>query len=162
MADVVGTGARVSEIGTSRATIGTSLTSVDLAGLTRVELGFAALLASAAGALLLALGFAERRRACAIAAALGARSRQLAGFLVAEATVVMVAGVILGAAGGAAITAMLVKVLTGVFDPPPATVAVPWVYLGAVVATVAVLVTAVVLVVLRRTRDIDISRLREL
>ena len=29
---------------------------------------------------------------------------------------------------------MIVKVLTGVFDPPPSTLAVPWAYLGLVFA----------------------------
>jgi putative ABC transport system permease protein len=29
---------------------------------------------------------------------------------------------------------MIVKVLTGVFDPPPTTLAIPWSYLGFVVA----------------------------
>ncbi len=57
--------------------VGSSLTAVDLAGLTRVELGFALVLAAAAGGLVLALGLAERRRNLAILTALGARRRQL-------------------------------------------------------------------------------------
>ncbi|HET6985904.1 MAG TPA: hypothetical protein VFI00_04780, partial [Kribbella sp.] len=39
-----------------------------------------------------------------------------------------------GLAGGAliawALAAMLIKVLTGVFDPPPSSTAVPWLYLA--------------------------------
>lgn len=159
---VVGTTAKVTEIGTSRSAIGSSLTSVDLAGLTRIELGFAVLLASAASGLLLALGFAERRRMFGIAAALGARSAQLAGFLVAEATVVLVAGLTFGAVTGALLTGMLVKVLTGVFDPPPAAVAVPWGYLVTVVAVVVGLVLVVVAEMMRRSRTVDVTTLREL
>ncbi|WP_199711357.1 ABC transporter permease [Tessaracoccus antarcticus] len=159
---VVGPTAKVSEIGTSRAAIGSSLTSVDLAGLTRIELGFAGLLAAAASGLLLALGFAERRRTFAIAVALGARPGQLAGFLVAEATVVLVAGITFGAAIGSLLTGMLVKVLTGVFDPPPAAVSVPWGYLAAVAAVVLGLVLVVVAGMMRRLRTVDVTALREL
>jgi putative ABC transport system permease protein len=43
-----------------------------------------------------------------------------------------------GASGGWVLSQMLVKVLTGVFDPPPEHLAVPWAYLG-IVAGVAVL-----------------------
>lgn len=159
---VVGTEALVTEIGTSRSAIGSSLTSVDLAGLTRIELGFAVLLAAAASGLLLALGFAERRRMFGIAAALGARARQLAGFLVAEATVVLVAGLTFGAVTGGLLTGMLIKVLTGVFDPPPAVVPVPWGYLATVVAVVLGLVLLVVAEMMRRSRTIDVTTLREL
>ena len=49
-----------------------SLTAVDLAGLTTVELTLALVLVAAAGGLVLALGLAEHRRSLAIAAALGA------------------------------------------------------------------------------------------
>jgi putative ABC transport system permease protein len=45
---------------------------------------------------------------------------------------------VLGLAGGAAIGAilsmMLVKVLSGVFDPPPSVLAIPWPYLSALFA----------------------------
>ncbi|MCW2746346.1 MAG: hypothetical protein JWM48_2896, partial [Mycobacterium sp.] len=67
---------------------------MDLAGLTRVELGFAAPFVAAGGGLLLALGLAERRRTFAIAAALGATRRQLAGFVWGEAAVVLACGVV--------------------------------------------------------------------
>ena len=59
--------------------VGSNLTAVELSGLTRVELGFALVLAIAASGLALGLGFQERRRTFAIAGALGAKSRQLGG-----------------------------------------------------------------------------------
>ncbi len=141
---VVGARAQVSDITTSRRVIGSSLTAVDLAGLTRVELGFALLLAAASTGLVLALGIAERRRTFAIASALGAKARQLGGFVWAEAIFVTAGGLAAGAVGGWALTHMLVKVLTGVFDPPPAALAVPWGYLATVggVAIAAVGVAA--------------------
>lgn len=136
---VVGPTAQVTEIGTGRAVIGSSLTAVDLSGLTRIELGFAALLATTAGALLLALGLAERRCSLGIIAALGAGRRQLAGFVLAEASTVVVAGTAFGALAGTALTAMLVTVLTGV-----------------VVVAVGVVVAAV----LRREGRVDVTALR--
>jgi len=110
------------------------LTAVDLTGLTRVELGFALVLAAASTGLVLALGLVERRRTFAIAAALGASGRQLGSFVWAEAGFVTVGGLIAGAATGTALSEMLVKVLTGVFDPPPSALAVPWGYLAVVTA----------------------------
>lgn len=59
-----------------------------------------------------------------------------------EAGFVTIAGLLAGTIGGWALTAMLVRVLTGVFDPPPDAVTVPWSYLG-VIAAVAVLAAVV-------------------
>ncbi|MEO7060108.1 MAG: FtsX-like permease family protein, partial [Lapillicoccus sp.] len=126
---IVGTDATVTDVTQARAKVGSSLTSVNLAGLTRLELAFAVLLAAGAGGLVLALGLAERRRTMAIIAVLGARKRQLQGLVMAEASVVAVGGLIGGALISSGLTVMLVKVLTGVFDPPPSSVAVPTSYL---------------------------------
>jgi len=134
---IVGTSAIVTDITTTREVFGSSLTAVDLAGLTRVELGFALVLAAAATGLVLALGLAERRRTFAIAGALGARPRQLGAFVWAEAATTAVGGLLAGAAAGWALSEMLVKVLTGVFDPAPTHLAVPWGYLATVIATAA-------------------------
>jgi putative ABC transport system permease protein len=158
---VVGTSATVTDLATSRAAIGSSLTSVDLAGLTRIELTFALLLAAAAGGLVLALGLAERRRMFALASALGANRRQLAGFVVGEAAVTLVLGAALGAAIGWALSEMLVKILTGVFDPPPDHLAVPWAYLLGVGAITVAAIGAVVWAVVRAAHRPAISVLRE-
>jgi putative ABC transport system permease protein len=141
----LGTSATVTAIGAARSSIGSSLTSVDLAGLTSVELIFALILAAAAGGLVFAVGLAERRRSFAIATALGATRKQLRGLVLAEALVLIAGGVIAGVALGWLLSQLLVSVLTGVFDPPPATLAVPWVYLAvtAAVAVCAIGITAV-------------------
>lgn len=131
---------QVSDIQTTRTVIGSSLTAVDLGGLTRVELGFALVLIAAATGLVPALGFTERRRTFALAGVLGARRRQLAAFVWSEAIVTALIGALMGAALGATLSQMLVKVLTGVFDPPPTRLTVPWAYLGGG-AAVAVAVT---------------------
>ena len=48
-----------------------------------------------------------------------------------------------GAVGGGLLSAMLVTVLKGVFDPPPSVAAVPWSYLALIAAlTVAALAAA--------------------
>jgi putative ABC transport system permease protein len=158
----LGPSATVTDLATTRKVVGSSLTAVDLAGLTRVELAFALLLAAAAGGLVLALGLAERRRTFAIATALGGTGRQLRGFVFGEAAVLTVGGLVAGAAIGTLLSQMLVKVLTGVFDPPPSVLAVPWSYLTAVgVITVAALVL-VSAVAVRMARRPAISVLREL
>ncbi|MDT5070405.1 MAG: putative transport system permease protein, partial [Mycobacterium sp.] len=111
---LVGTSATVTEIATARADVGSSLTAVNLAGLTRIELGFGLCLAAAAGALVLALGLTDRRRGFAIASALGANRRQLGSFVWSESTVLIVGGLGSAAVLGWALSRMLVSVLTGV------------------------------------------------
>lgn len=129
----LGAGPTVVPIGAARSSVGSSLTSVDLGGLTRVELIFALIIAAGAGALVFALGLAERRRTFAIASVLGANRRQLKGLVLAEAIVVSVFGGIAGVAIGWLLAQMLVLVLNGVFDPPPVGLTVPWAYLAAAI-----------------------------
>jgi putative ABC transport system permease protein len=152
----------VTDISTVRKSVGSSLTAVDLSGLTRVELSFAIVIAAAAGGLVFALGLSERRRTFAIARALGARPRHLRAMIFTEAGVLTIGGAIGGAVIGWVLSHMLVKVLTGVFDPPPSAIAVPWLYLGVVgVITVAAL-AGVSAAAARVARGPAIGVLREL
>ncbi|MFD9568411.1 ABC transporter permease [Streptomyces sp. NPDC059982] len=158
----LGPSATVTDITQARSTVGSSLTAVDLGGLTRIELGFAVLLAAASGGIVLALGLAERRRTFAITTVLGATRRQLRGLVLSEAAALTTAAFAGGAVIGWALSQMLVKVLTGVFDPPPAGAAVPWGYLAVTaVATVAAL-TAAALNAARRSARPPVEELREL
>jgi putative ABC transport system permease protein len=158
----LGPGVQVSDIATSRKIIGSNLTAVELSGLTRVELAFALILAIAATGLTLAVSFHERRRTFAIASALGARSRQLGGFIWSESLFVTGGGLALGAVGAAALSWMLVKVLTGVFDPPPDVLAIPWGYLAGLVAVICVAVAVSGAATLRALRKPAIEELRDL
>lgn len=94
-------------------------------------------MAAACSGLVLAIGIGERRRSYAIATALGAGTRQLSSFVWTEAAFVTVVGVVLGALTGWGIAQFLVKILTGVFDPPPGSLAVPWGDLAAVLTAIA-------------------------
>jgi putative ABC transport system permease protein len=159
---VAGAQATVSDITTNRALIASSLTSVELQGLTRVELGFALLLIAAATGLLLWLGLADRRRTFAIAHALGARSRQLGGFVWSETGFVTAGGVMLGGIAAAGLTWMLIRLLTGVFDPPPAHATVPWSYLVEVGAIALLAVIAAGVSTLRALQRPPLETLRDL
>jgi putative ABC transport system permease protein len=158
----VGTTAQVTDIVDQRHVVGSNLTAVELSGLTKVELAFALVLAAAATGLALGLGFQERRRTFAIASALGARSRQLGGFVWGESAFVTGVGLVLGAAIASGLSVMLVKVLTGVFDPPPDVVSVPWGYLVSVGALAIVAVVAAGALTLRALRRPAIEELRDL
>jgi putative ABC transport system permease protein len=139
---LLGTSATVTDIATTRGSIGSSLTAVDLAGLTRVELGFGLCLAAAAGGLVLGLGMTERRRTFALAGALGATRRQIRAFIAAEASTLTVCGLIAGTALSWAMSRMLVSVLNGVFDPPPTSLSVPWDYLVGTALTAVAAISA--------------------
>jgi putative ABC transport system permease protein len=128
-------GLKVSQIGDAVALIGSSLTAVDLAGLTRLELIFALVMLAASGGLVLGLGLADRERSFAVLVALGAKPRQLGAFVWSEAALVVGGGMLLGLLVGVLIAYVLVKLLTGVFDPPPEALSLPWGYLVALVVT---------------------------
>ena len=128
-----GTARRSPTSSDQRKVVGSNLTAVELSGLTKVELGFALVLAVAASGL--ALG-------ARLPASAGARSRspRALGARRAPARRVRVGRVAVRHRPAASRSAprsprrsreMLVKVLTGVFDPPPDALAVPWGYLGA-------------------------------
>ncbi|MEV0566496.1 FtsX-like permease family protein [Dactylosporangium sp. NPDC050588] len=156
----LGTGPVITDITAARATVGSSLTGVDLTGLTRIELGFALALAVAAAGLVLFVDLAERRRTFTILGVLRARPRRIAGFVAAEACVVTLPALALGAAGGTGMARVLVAILSGVFDPPPDRLALPVGYLVAVALTIlgaaALAVTALVLA----TRRPDLTMIR--
>ena len=158
----VGVGPQVNDIATSRRIVGSNLTAVSLSGLTKVELAFALVLAAASTGLVLALGFGERRRSFAIAAALGAKTRQLGAFAWSEAGFVTAGGILLGAVAATGLSIMLVNILTGVFDPPPDTLAIPWGYLVAVTVVAIAAVGAATAAVIRRLREPHMETLRDL
>lgn len=158
----LGTAATVTDLNSSRKVVGSSLSAVDLDGLTRVELVFAIALGAAATGLTLWLGLLERRRTFAIATAIGATQRQLGVFVWAEAISTTGAGLLTGGIAAWALSNMLVKILRGVFDPPPASLAVPWTYL-AVLAGVAALATAAAAVAaIRSARTPQMNLMRSL
>jgi putative ABC transport system permease protein len=154
-------GAKVRDITQATKLIGSSLTAVDLGGLTRLELSYAVLLSAGAAGLVLALGVLDRRRSFAVMSALGAKRAQLLAFLRGEAFLIFVAGSVLGALIGASVAWMLVTLLAGVFDPPPDHLAVPWLYLGLLVAAAALSVSVAVGVAERRVEVTPILSLRQ-
>ncbi|HEV7707647.1 MAG TPA: FtsX-like permease family protein [Asanoa sp.] len=156
----LGPSATVADITTTSATIGSSLTSVDLAGLTRVELVLALLLVATASGLLLGLTLTERRRTFTLAALLGASRRQLAGFISAEAALVATLGVAFGAAAAAAVTGVLISVLSGVFDPPPDHPTYAWSYLATAVGVTLFSLLVATQVALRASRHPDPADIR--
>lgn len=98
----------------------------------------------------------------AIAAALGARRRQLGAFVWSESVFVTGGGLLLGAAIATGLSVLLVKVLTGVFDPPPDALAVPWLYLGVAAGVSLAATFLAAAVTLRTLRNPPIGVLRDL
>ncbi len=69
---------------------------------------------------------------------------------------------VLGAAIAGGLSFLLVKVLTGVFDPPPDALAVPWAYLSGVVVLTLAAVGAAGVLTLRALRRPAVEDLRDL
>ena len=108
-----------------------SITTVDLSGIGKIEEAFALGLAAASMLLFVAVALAERRLELATMAALGAPLRAIGAFLWSEALIVLVAAIALAALLGWLLAEMLVAMLRHVFDPPPDHLAAPWPYLAA-------------------------------
>ena len=142
--------------------INSSLTAVDLHGLTGLELTFAVLLVAGATGLILALGLAERRRTFAILAGLGAKRNQLGAFLWSEGLLIQMGGGMIGVILGFGIAQMLVTVLTGVFDPPPEILSVPWIYLALLVAIAIASMVVAVLAAQAASRRPIVEAMRDL
>ena len=124
-------GAVVKNIRQQTAQTVSSITTVDLAGISRIEEAFAVLLAAASIGLFVLVALAERRHELATMEALGASVRTVAAFVWSEAALVLAASLALAALLGWLLAEMLVAMLQHVFDPPPDHLAVPWAFLGA-------------------------------
>ena len=155
-------GAKVTDITETQRTISSSLTAVDLRGLTLLELTFAVLLLAGATGLVLVLGLAERRRTFAILWANGAKSHQIGAFLWSEGLLILVSGSVAGTIVGFCVAQMLVKVLTGVFDPPPDFLSVPWKYLVLLVVAASVSTMVAVLAMQIVSRRVGVEALRDI
>ena len=138
------------------------LAAGSLAGLARLILAFGMLLAVTSAALVLAVGASQRRRSLVALAVLGASARQRAGFLWTEARWIVLCGVAGGVVAGTVVAFQLVKVLNGIFDPPPEVPAVPVTFLAVLLVAVvggAALATAASA---RWAGRVEASRLRDL
>ena len=158
------TGALVNDITAPRVAVpsASGLAAGSLSGLASLTLAFGLLLAGASAGLVLVVGAAQRRRSLVALAVLGASARQRAGFLWTEARAVVVTGLVGGLVTGAVVATELVKILTGIFDPPPEHPAVPWGPLSTVLATVLVTGLVATRVSARWAGRVDASQLRDL
>ena len=131
----LGIGWQVQDVISSRTAVTTTsgLAATDLAGLARLELGFALLFTLVITFLTLGLGLSERRRALVVLGVLGASRRQRTAFLAAEGRLLITTGLAAGLGVGLMLGYLLVKLLTGIFDPAPDGIVVPMLYVGGIV-----------------------------
>jgi putative ABC transport system permease protein len=150
-------GTTVKDIRGQTAQTVSSITTVDLAGISRIEELFALLLAAAAMILFVVLNLGERRHELATMAALGTPLREIAAFIWAEAAVVLAAALALAAGLGWLLSLMLVAMLQHVFDPPPDSLAAPWRFLIGLAAAAAAGGGAALLVAIVGIRRLNLA-----
>jgi putative ABC transport system permease protein len=152
-------GAIVKNIGQQTQQTVSSITTVDLRGISRIEEAFTIALAAAAMALFIALTMIERRHEFATMAAVGANLRTIGSFVWSEAALVLAAGLLLAAGLGALLALMLVAMLQHVFDPPPDHLAIPWTYLAELGGAALAATTLAVAISALRLRRLPLGRL---
>ncbi|MBV9872818.1 MAG: ABC transporter permease [Frankiaceae bacterium] len=157
-------GALVNDITAPRVAVpsASGLAAGSLRGLARLTLAFGVLLAAGSAGLVLLVGAIQRRRSLVALGVLGASFRQRARFVWTEARWVLTAGVLGGLATGGLIAAELVKILTGIFDPPPQHPALPGGFITLTVAGVLLTAAGATLAATRHAARIDAARLRDL
>jgi putative ABC transport system permease protein len=136
-----------------------SITTVDLRGISKIEQAFTIALAAAAMALFIALTMIERRHEFATMAAVGASLRRIGSFIWSEAVLVLVAGLVLGAGLGVLLALMLVAMLQHVFDPPPDQLAIPWTYLAELAGAALAATALAVAIAATRLKKLPLGRL---
>jgi putative ABC transport system permease protein len=123
-------GTEVKNIDQQTAQTVTSITTVDLTGISHLEEVFAIVLVAAATGIFVLGAVAERRHEFATMTAIGGSLRQVTAFVWSEVGMVLIAGAVLAAGLGWLLAQMLVAMLTHVFDPPPDHLAIPWGFLA--------------------------------
>lgn len=136
-----------------------SITTVDLRGISRIEEAFTVALAAAAMVLFVALALIERRHEFATMAAVGASVRTIGAFVWSEAVLVLAAALLLAAGLGLVLALMLVAMLQHVFDPPPDALAVPWTYLGELAGAAVVATAVAAAIAAHRLRHLQLGQL---
>lgn len=152
----------VTDLGSTNARLANSVTSVDLAALVTLDVGFAILIASVGVVLFLLAGLSERRRELATLMAIGAEPAHVRAAVAGEASIVGLAGVGSGLITGGLVGITLLAVLAGVFDPPAEIPVVPILALGFVAAMVGLGLAIALVVADRATGRINVlAALRE-
>jgi putative ABC transport system permease protein len=152
-------GAIVKDIQQQAQQTASSITTVDLRGISRIEEAFTVALAAAAMALFVALTLIERRHEFATMAAVGASLRSIAAFVWSEAGLVLAVGLLLAAGLGVLLALMLVAMLQHVFDPPPDHLAIPWAFLGELAGAAVVATALAAAITASRLRALPLGRL---
>jgi putative ABC transport system permease protein len=106
--------------------LSTSLTSLNLTGLTGIDYGYTVIMIVTALLVFSLAVLLERSRDFAMLRAMGASTRQVRGLLLAEVSYVVITGCIFGLIVGFGFAEMLIQILAAIFDPPPDAIAVPW------------------------------------
>jgi putative ABC transport system permease protein len=128
---VTAKGALVKNISDQATQTASSITTVGLRGISRIEEAFALLLAAGALVLYSVMAFAERRQELATMAALGKKPRSIARFIWTEIVLIVVVAAALASVLGWVLAEMLIAMMQHAFDPPPDHLALPWGFLGA-------------------------------
>ncbi|MDL2336197.1 MAG: ABC transporter permease, partial [Chloroflexota bacterium] len=153
---------QVSDLDATSARLANAITSVDLAGLVFIEIGFAVLIGAIGCALFLLAELAARRRELATIEAIGGDPGQLRNAIGGEVLVMGAAGIVAGLVVGGLVGATLLQTLAGLFDPPAQLPTLPLAAMVGLIVAVALGLAGAVFIAVRALGQLSIlSALRE-
>ena len=146
---------KIETINNVAAQLASTLTTVSLDGLTKIEWAYTLLIAGLALAIFLLGLLAERETEYATLAALGGTPGQVQAFMLSEAFLAGSTGIVFGVLIGLALTEVLVTILTAIFDPPPTSILIPFGVIGLLLGLVLLSLIVSSLLVSQRLRRLQ-------
>jgi putative ABC transport system permease protein len=154
-------GVKVTDIVSVEKVIGSSLTVINLRGMTALELSFSVLLVASASSLIFALGFEERKKTFISLLVMG-KLNHLRAFVWSEGLTLLSAGIITGLISGIGLAGLLGLMLTYIFNPPPDTFRLPTAYLVLLLAAMIMATISAILHAIHAARQAGVNELRSL
>ncbi len=152
---------QITSINSVTAQLTSTLTTISLDTLTRIEWLYTIMIAVVALLIFLLSLLAERRTEYATLTALGATPAQRNSFVFLEAGISGLVGLTIGTLVGIGLTQVLVTILTAIFDPPPSHMLLPLNTIGLLLALVAaglILSSGAVALILQRLAPAQVLR----
>lgn len=154
---------QVQSINEITAQLATTITSINLMNLTWIEWMYVIIISSLGMAIFLIGLLGNRKKEYCIMQAIGADAKQVNIFIIAEAGVSGLIGLIIGVIVGIPLAQVFITILTSIFDPPPSSLFIPWIDISMLIGLCTCGIACSILIAIRYAKRLQpATTLREL